>query len=243
MTMGMLPIRCFLGFSVQFTNSFSEHLERRSAQLDRHYRDGNAAMMDAFSRLHDTVDAALAGKADEAASQFIAGMAGLASCNDHLTAIGEALVCTRSEIFEREEIDPADPLIARERCFASFDYDALHREIAAHGGALPQRVFWDDVATRLRDGGARAGLRLLDRYLRELQSDLRTFTGEVESLRSLRLPDLARALHGHALGVAALVMGFIRLLATFTYFAFLCERASLAFEADLEVGERARAAS
>src|SRR6185503_21088059 len=98
-----------------------------------------------------------------------------------------------------------------------------------------------DVATRLRGGGARAGLRLLDRHLRELQSDLRTFSGEVEGLRNLPLPDLARALHGHAFGIAALVMGFLRLLATFTYFAFLCERASLAFEAGLEAEERSRA--
>jgi hypothetical protein len=239
----LLPIQCYLGFSVHFTNSFSEHLERRSADLDRRYRAANAALMEAFSHLHDTVDEALAGASERSQSCFDLGVADLAACSDHLSAIGEGLVRTRSELFERGELDAADPLIARERCFATLDYGALYRELAAHGGALPQRVFWDDVATRLRDGGARAGLRLLDRHLRELQSDLRTFTGEVESLRGLPLPDLARALHGHALGVAALVMGFIRLLATFTYFSFLCERASLAFEAGLEAEDGVRAAS
>ena len=240
--MGM-PVMCFLGFSVHVTNPFSEHLERRSAALDRHYREANARVMEAFSHLHGAVDAALSADRDGVATRLDQGLAGLASCNDHLSAIGEGLVRTRSELFEREEIDAADPLIARERYFSTFDYDAVYRELAAHGGALPQRVFWDDVVTRLRDGGARAGLRLLDRHLRELQSDLRTFTADVESLRSLPLPDLARALHGHAFGIAALVMGFIRLLATFTYFAFLCERASLAFEAGLESGEQTRAAS
>lgn len=237
------PVMCYLGFSVHAITPFSEHLERRSAALDRHYREANAQVLEAFSQLHAGVDAAVAGDAAAAASRVAQGLATLASCNDHLSAIGEGLVRTRSELFERHEVDAADPLIAREPLFATFDYEALYRELAAHGGALPQRVFWDDVATRLRDGGARAGLRLLDRNLRELQSDLRTFTADVESLRSLPLPDLARALHGHAFGIAALVMGFIRLLATFTYFAFLCERASLAFEAGLESEERARAAS
>ena len=238
-----IPVQCFLGFSVHATTPFSEHLERRSAALDRHYRDANAQLMEAFSQLHSAVDAAVSGDGATAACRVAQGLAGFASSNDHLTAIGEELVRTRSELFERGEVDAGDPLIAREPLFATFDYDGLYRELAAHGGALPQRVFWDDVATRLRDGGARAGLRLLDRHLRELQSDLRTFTADVESLRSLPLPDLARALHGHAFGIAALVMGFIRLLATFTYFAFLCERASLAFEAGLERDDRARAAS
>ena len=241
--MGM-PVWCFLGFSVHATTSFSEHLERRSAKLDHHYREANAQVMEAFGHLHGAVDIALSGDRDGAAARLDQGLAGLASCNDHLSAIGEGLVRTRSELFEREEIDAGDPLIARERYFPTLDYDAVYRELAAHGGALPLRVFWDDVVTRLRDGGARAGLRLLDRHLRELQSDVRTFTADVESLRSLPLPDLARALHGHSFGIAALVMGFIRLLATFTYFAFLCERASLAFEAGLDGRQlAARAAS
>jgi hypothetical protein len=238
-----LPIRCFLGFSVHATTPFTEHMERRSEALDRHYRDANSQLMEAFSQLHSAVDTALAGDRAGAAALLDRGLACLASGNDHLSAIGEGLVRTRSELFERGELDATDPLLARERYFATFDYDAVYRELAAHGGALPQRVFWDDVVTRLRDGGARAGLRLLDRHLRELQSDLRTFTADVESLRALPLPDLARALHGHAFGIAALVMGFIRLLATFTYFAFVCERASLAFEAGLSAAERARVAS
>ena len=241
--MGLGPLKCFLGFSVHSTNSFSERLERRSADLDRHYEDANSSLTEAFRHLHDTVDEALVGAAERTQASFDLGVARLAACSDHLSAIGEALVRTRSELFECEELDAADPLIARETYFATLDYGAVYRELAAHGGALPQRVFWDDVVARLRDGGARAGLRLLDRHLRELQSDLRTFTGEVESLRSLPLPDLARALHGHAFGVAALVMGFIRLLATFTYFALLCERASLAFEAGVGHDQRARAAS
>ena len=224
--MGMGPIECFLGFSVTYSNTFSEHLERRSRELDRHHREANMDYMLALNHLHDAVDAALAGDAAGVAGGFDRGLALLASTNAHLTAIGEALVRTRAELFEREGIDAADPLIAREPFFAAIDGAAMYRELAAHGAALPQRLFWDDVVERVRDGGARAGLRLLDRHLRELQSDLRTFAGEVESMRRLPMAELPPALHGTSRPVAALIMGFTRFVTSFTYFSMLCERAT-----------------
>jgi hypothetical protein len=229
----MGTFRCFLGFSVAYSNSFSEHLERRSRGLDRAYRDAASLLMSALDSLHDGVDAALAGEVARTAELMDGGCAELDAVNDRLTAMGEALVRTRSELFEREGIDPSDPLLARERCFPRLDYDGLYRELAAHGGALPLRVFWDDVAERMRDGGARAGLRLLDRHLRELQSDLRSFSGEVASMRRLPLAELAPALHGVSRTVATLNVGFTRLLTTFTYFSIVCERASAAYELEL----------
>lgn len=231
--MGFGPCKCFLGFSVAYTNSFSEHLERRSTDLERHHREANVDFMLALNGLHDAVDAAMARDAAHTATALTSGLALLGSCNEHLTSIGEALVRTRAELFEREGVDRNDPLIARERCFASIDCEAMYRELLAHGAALPQRVFWDEVAARMRDGGARAGLRVLDRHLRELQSDLRTFVGEVESLRRLPLAELGAELHGVSRGVATIVMGFTRLLTTFAYFSMLCERASQLYESAL----------
>jgi len=219
-----------LGFSVTYSNSFSEHLERRSSELERHYREANLAVMLGLNVLHDAVDAGLAGDAGAAGAALEQGLTLLGSCNDHLTAIGEALVRTRAELFEREGVDANDPLIAREPFFAAIDSEAMYRELAAHGAALPQRVFWDDLSSRVRDGGARAGLRLLDRHLRELHSDLRTFVGEVESLRRLPLAELAPALHGASRPSATLVVGFTRLLIAFSYFGMLCERASQLYE-------------
>ena len=225
---------CFLGLSVTFSNSFSEHLERRSRELERHYREGNVDFMLALNRLHDAVDAALARDGGGVGRGLDGGLGLLASCNDHLTAMGEGLVRTRAELFERQGVDGCDPLIAREPFFAAIDGEAMYRELAAHGAALPQRVFWDDLAARVRDGGARAGLRLLDRNVRELQSDLRTFVGEVESLRRLPMAELAPTLHGASRAVAALGMGFTRLVTSFTYFSMLCERASQLYEQALE---------
>jgi hypothetical protein len=227
----MCPIVCFLGFSTTQNNTFSEHLEQRSRELERHHREANLDLMLALNGLHDAVDAALVADAAAAASALDRGLSLLGSCSDHLTAIGEALVRTRTELFEREGVDPADPLIVREPFFAHIDTEGLYRELVAHGAALPQRVFWDDVAGRVHDGGARAGLRLLDRHLRELQSDVRTFAGEVETMRRLALRELAASLHGVSREVASLVMGFTRFLTTFTYFSILCERASLLHEA------------
>lgn len=218
--------QCFLGFSTSYTNAFSEHLERRGTALERHYREANDDFLFGQKRLHDAVDAALVRNLDGASSALANGLGLLASCNDHLTAIGEGLVRTRSELFEQEGVDGADPLIAREAFFAAIDIDAMYRELAAYGAALPQRVFWDDLASRVRDGGARAGLRLLDRHLRELQSDLRTFVGEVESMRRLPLAELGPTLHGTSRAVGTVTVGFIRLLTSFLYFSMICERAS-----------------
>lgn len=232
--MGFNTHCCFLGFSVTYSNTFSEQLERRSRELERHHREGNVDFMLGMKVLHDAVDAALARDSASADGALDRGLELLDTCNDHLTAIGEALVRTRAELFEREGIDRNDPLIARERWFAAIDIDAMYRELSAHGAALPQRVFWDDVAARVRDGGARAGLRVLDRNLRELQSDLRTFVGEVEALRRLPLAEMAPALHGASRSVATMTMGFTRLLTTFSYFSLLCERASELWEHAIE---------
>jgi hypothetical protein len=228
--MGTGPVRCFLGFSVAYSNTFSEHLEQRSSELDRAYRQAYSLLLGGLDHLHDAVDAALGGDAPTSTTQLVHGLDELEATSERLTIIGEGLVRTRSELFERSGLAPSDPLVAREEFFSTIDYDGFYRELSAHGAALPGRAFWDDVVERMRDGGARAGLRLLDRHLRELQSDLRSFIGEVESMRRLSLAELPPALHGVSLAVASLTTGFTRLLTTFTYFSLLCERASLAYE-------------
>lgn len=224
--MGFGPHRCMLGFSAHYTNAFSEHLERRSIEVDRHARDGNLELMLALNTLHDASDAAIASNAEQAFLHIGRGLEQLGSCNDHLTQLGEEIVRTRIELFERADVDPLDPLIAREAQFPHLDYEGLYREMAAHGAALPQRVYWDDVASRVRDGGARAGLRLLDRHLRELQSDLRSLIGQVQVLCDRPLAQLGPDLHEMSIASAAPVFGFARLTIVFTYFSIICERAS-----------------
>jgi hypothetical protein len=223
-----------LGFSVRHTNSFSERMEGRNADLDGHIRRGNAQLLQALSTLHDAVDAGLAAEPAAAATLLDQGLAELGACNDHLTAIGDGLVRIRIELFERGNHDPADPLIAREACFPRLDYEAIYGELLAHGAALPQRLFWDDVASRVRDGGARAGLRLLDRHVRELQSDLRSLSGQVEVLRAQPLRAMAEALHTMSVASAAPVVGFVRLTTIFTYLSLVCERASQLHEVTQE---------
>jgi len=232
-----------LGFSVTYSNDFSERLEHRSRDLERHYREANLDLQLALDRLHDAVDAALAPATRDAASELEKGLGLLASCNDHLTAIGEALVRTRAELFEREELDAADPLIARERYFARIDTESMYRQLVTRGAALPHRPYWDDLAARFRDGGARAGLRLLDRYLRELQSDLRTFAADVEGLRDLAPAALALALHSVSQPVATIIVGFTRLLISSNYFGMLCERASQLYEISTNEGAATVAAA
>ena len=217
-------MRCFFGFSLA-GNSFSQQLEQRQgAELQRRQRQARHDFDSGVEALHDAIDAALAG--GDAAAVVDRGLALLASCNDHLTAAAEALVQARAELFERGGVEPGDPLLAREPLFAKLDYDVAYRELAAHGAALQQQVLWQELVERLRDGGGRAGLRLLDRRYRELQSDLRALIAEVIAARRLSGPTFAVALHGNTRAVAAVEIGFITITVTGTYLAVLCERAS-----------------
>ncbi len=222
--------RCMLGFSVRQANDFSARLEQQSTKLESSFRLAYFHMTEGMNTLHDAVDAAMGADPGAAEEPLAAGLAKLATSNDHLTALGESFVRLRTELFEQADVDPADPLVARDRYFACIDYEAAYRELLAHGAALPQHVYWNDLADRLRDGGARAGMRLVDRHLRELQSDLRSFIGEVQVKRRLTGLALAEALHDGSRAVAAIVMGFTRLVTTMTYFGILCEHASHAHE-------------
>lgn len=225
-----LNMVCLLGFSVRQSNEFSARLEQQTANLESSFRLAFVQMMEGVRALHDAVDAAMGADSSATSGPLDDGLAKLAAANDSLSALGEVFVRIRTELFEQADVDPSDPLVARERYFASIDYEAAYRELAAHGAALPHHLFWTELCDRMRDGGARAGFRLLDRHLRELQSDLRGFVGEVQVKRRLTGLALAEALHDGSRAVAAIVMGFTRLLTTLTYFGILCERASQAHE-------------
>ena len=217
---------CYFGFSTCYSNDFSELMEHKTAELEASLRSGESLFGKGLRSLHDGVDAALQGDAAACAASIARGLAELEECNDHLTVVGHRLVESRAALFERKAAAPDDPLVARERYFATLDYEAIHRELATAGAVLPQRAFWDEVVERLRRGGARAGLRLLDRHLRELQSQLRGLVGDVERLRGLALPVLAPRLHGFSLPVATLMVSFARLSMTLVYLSILCERAT-----------------
>ena len=132
----------------------------------------------------------------------------------------------------------AEPLVMRERYFGEIDYEALYLELAAEGAVLPGKVLWKDVVSAVRDGGAAAGLRLLEKTLRRLQTAVRSYAAEAALMRERDLPELAAGLHGMSIGVAAILTQWSRLLAHATYFSVVCERVTFAHEAD-ELGEPA----
>ena len=77
--MGIGHIACMLGFSVHYSNAFSEKLEGRSRQMDEHFREANQTLMRGLSDLHVAVDVALAGDEPGAAAALSRGLG-------HLTA-------------------------------------------------------------------------------------------------------------------------------------------------------------
>jgi hypothetical protein len=239
--MGMGPIHCMLGFSIDRSNELSEQLERRSAALEASFRDGFFKLQLGVAALHDAIDAALADNEARMAERLAAGLVDLGGCNDELTALGAGLVRVRADLFERGEVDANDPLVTREPFFAAVDYEAVYSELVMHGAALPRQVFWDEVASRVREAGSHGGLRLLDRQVRDLQSDLRTFIAGVQSTARLRGRAFATALHDSSLSVATVMLGYTRLLTTFTYFTVLCEQASALQDSALVMEEVAAA--
>jgi hypothetical protein len=232
-------IKCFLGFPTTNTNAVTARLEGHCSTMDGSYWDSYVEWWGGLRTLHDAVDATLAGDASAAAGYVAKGKRHLVVCSEALTAFGQALVQLRSDLFERGEADASEPLLAREPFLATLDYDAIHRELAGQGAVLPGRVFWDETVARLREGGARGACRLLDRHVRELQSDLHAFGAEVDAAARLPLRLMAEALHSTSVGVGRVTTGFTRLVTTCGYVSILCERASSAYAESLQrQGER-----
>jgi hypothetical protein len=228
--MGLGTIKCIFAFSTTDSSALARRLEEHASALDASYRESYLQWLLALNTLHDAVDAALADDSRAAERDLLRGRQQLAACNERLTAMGQALVELRSDLFDRGAADASEPLLARERFFAALDYDALYRELAGRGAALAHRTFWDETAARLRDGGARGGCRLLERHLRELQSDLHVFIADVEAAGRLPLRAMAEALHDTSIPVARVMTGYTRLITTFGYISFLCDRAMRAYE-------------
>jgi hypothetical protein len=228
--MGMGGLRCTLGFSTLIATPITTLLERHCATMDAAFTQSHSDYLTGLARLHDAIDPALADNPAVAASQFDVGLRHLGASNDQLGKLGDSLVRLRTDLFDSGDADASEPLLAREPFFASLDYDSLYRELAGQGAALPHRAFWDEVASRVRDGGARGGLRLLDRHVRELQTDLQSLIGQVTAAGSLTGRGVGEALHDMAIPTARVLTSFTRLLTTFGYVSFLCERAMLAYE-------------
>ncbi len=229
--MGQGPLRCVPGFSSTLSSPLTVRLESHAAAVEAGYRDSNAQLLLSLATLHDAVDASLVDDSAAAAAFLASGIYQLLAANEHLTAAGDALVRLRSDLFSHPEVDPSEPLLAREPLFAALDYDGLYRQLAGEGAALPHRAFWDEVASRMRDGGARAGFRLLERHVRELQTDLRALLADVQATARMPGRALGVALHDSAIPTARVLTGYTRLLTTAGYVSFLCEQAMLAYQA------------
>ena len=235
--------RCSPGFSTMASTNLSNQLERHAAAMDAAFTQSHTEYLTGLARLHDAIDSSLADDPAVAAGQFDVGLRHLGASNDQLTRLGDSLVRLRSDLFDNRDVDASDPLLAREPFFARLDYDSLYRELAGQGAALPHRAFWDEVASRVRDGGARGGFRLLDRHVRELQSDLQSLIAHVTASGRLTGRAVGEALHDVAIPTARVLTGFTRLLTTFGYVSFLCERAMLAYEDSVSQAAATAAAS
>jgi hypothetical protein len=109
--MGSLPIRCFLGFSTNYANGFSERLEGRAKELSHLFCKSHTKFLHGLESIHDAVDAALCDVKSQATSFLSSGHAELTECCCDLTLMAEILLSTHTDLAERETIDSQDPLI------------------------------------------------------------------------------------------------------------------------------------
>ena len=232
-TMGMGPIRCALGFSPTYTNELSERLEQRASELDQRFRKAQAEFQNGISSLHDSVDSALCNDRAKTVSCLNRGLAELSECNANLSGMVDNLASTRADLATCREVDPNDPLNLRERFFSLIDWDQLYGDLVTNGAALPRRVFWDEVVSAIQSGGAQGALRLLESQLKDLQTNLCTYIGEVESMRNLPMEKLSHSLHETNLSVSALVVGLVQFLISCTYVSIGCGHAMHLCEQDL----------
>jgi hypothetical protein len=228
--MGMSVFKCMLGFSTRHTNEFSERLERRAAELDLHFREAHTELLKGMSSLHDSVDSALSNDGAQTASNLNRGLAELAKCNERLSGMVDNLTSARADLAHRQKVDSSDPLIQRERFLSLIDWDQLYRDLVVSGAALPERVFWDDVVSAIRSGGAQGALRLLESQLKDLQTNLCSYIRVVNAMRNLPMQELSHSLHDTSLSVSALVIGLIRFLTSCTYVSLVCGRAMCLYE-------------
>jgi len=239
--MGGYPVRCYIGFSAKRAYPFSEELESYGARMESAFRAGHDRFLTGMATLHDVIDAALAGDREATGDRLDEGLALLAESSQRLGTIGESLAQSRRLLEAKAKECPEEPLVARERFFATLDFDRLHDELAAAGGMLPQQALWREVASAVARGGACEGLRLEEKTLRRLQGALRAYMARVEGLRSEPLVELAQRLHGMGVEVAGVMAQWLTFLGYATYLSVICERAMLLHEA-AEVGaERATA--
>lgn len=229
--MGGVPIRCFIGFSTENISPLTEELEEHGARMERHFIDGQSNLMEALRVLHDAIDAAIENDREAADRYLDQSVARLDACNLDLAAIGESLAYSRGRLAETVG---EEPLVARERFFSRLDYDAIYAELLEAGGALPGKVYWEDVTGAVRKGGAARGLRVLEKTLRRVQTEVRAYRAQASAMRDRPLAELAGGLHGMTTRIAAILTQWNRFLTQATYLNVVCERATLAHE----TGER-----
>jgi hypothetical protein len=238
--MGMHSIKCMIGFSTFRNTPAGIALEAESDRMAHAYRDGHSNMLIAHERLHDAVDAALAGDRIALAKQGERGIRRLERSTRAISSLASGLERSRKALGQLIA-EGTDPLAQRERFFNALDPAALFASIDRATGGASDRSAWNAVVGALRSGGAVAGLRLLERTAWRLQTALREQVAQSRTALAEEPLEVARQLHHAGLTGAVLADLFSTFLRHAAYLALLCEEATTLWEAEAD-GEEARTA-
>ena len=227
--MGAHVIRCYLGFPTFRNTAAGEALEREGGRMAKAYRLGHSQMLRGFELLHEAVDAAIAGDREVMAAKGRQGVRRLELATAAVAEIATTMERSRKALAELIS-EGEDPLALRESYFGRVDVARLYAEVVGGTGGAGDRALWNQVVGAVVEGGAVAGLRVIEKTAWRLLTALREQT--VESRRALgREPrEAAEALHNSGLGGAVLADLWGALLRQAGYLSLVCEEGTRGWE-------------
>lgn len=222
--MGNNLIMCYIGFPTHRPSNLAERLECHSAELATAFHSSHRSLFDAMAILHDAVDHAVEGCGGAARECLNHGLEGLADADRHVTTTCDLLVRTRREL-ESHLDDTRDPFVRRERQFRRLDRGRLLAELAHYGVDGRRDAEFQQMLSAVLDGGTPAGIRVLEKEARRMQTRLREYASATEGIPLDPLHDFATASHRRAAESQALCLPWSRFPTLCGYLGLLCEAA------------------
>jgi hypothetical protein len=121
--------------------------------------------------------------------------------------------------------------VVRDRWLRGLDYDGLYGQLLAAGAALPGRVYWDELAGAVAEGGVPAGMEVLERALAEVREALAGALQASAALATAGPAELEPGIAGvfHPIGV--IMTRWTRFHTQMSYLGVLSESAAAAVRA------------
>jgi hypothetical protein len=209
----------------------------RVKEVDQHPEEchGQAFLeiMRGIQGLHAAHDAALGGRGEAALAALGPFAERLSAADRQMGLLREAFDVTRDWLARAEAADPGCLPIVRDDRLRTMDYDDVYAQLLAGGAALPGRVYWDELAVALRDGGVRGGMAIVERALGEARQALSAALLASAALAERSLPELEPGIAALFHHIGAIMTRWTRFHTQMSYLGVLSESTAAAVRAQM----------